>query len=290
MEHPLTKKHHYIPEFFIKNFCDEDGKIYIYDKLTKRYLGKKSPGGIFYEMHRNTIDINGTKTDNFEKLYSALDDRFAKAIIRVITTKVLNVEEDLMSLLLFASTLKWRVPAIDASFKELKENLKYEDLPITIKPVDKNDEVNAEMLDHIINSNAFKESMRTIIPSIPFLKSGEKLLGYNDGSFIYTDERIISVLGDCGLVEIQGGAFDELNSFVMPLSSHTTFVYKAGNRRSIKSLAFFMARDLLSVHRSERYVGCKSKEHLENVINTYNGVSDKRSADALEHVLFEDIS
>ncbi|MBS1683227.1 MAG: DUF4238 domain-containing protein [Bacteroidetes bacterium] len=283
----ITKKHHYIPQFLIKNFCDTDGKLFIYDKQADRFLGKKSPGGIFYELHRNTINMHGSKVDNMEQLYSALDDRFAKAIQRVVSAKKISVE-DLMSILLFAATLKWRVPAIDNTFNTLKEEVKYADLPITIRPVDQNGDVSQEMLDYILQSDAFRESMRMIFPFVPFL-TGEKLLEYHDGAFINTNERVISVLGDCGLIEQQGENINDLGNFVLPLSSTDTFIFKKGSTTNIKTVAFFSGRDILSVIRSERYIACMSKDHLENVIKAYKEVKEKGAEKIIESIVFRNI-
>lgn len=287
MEPPLSKKHHYIPEFLIKNFCDDDGLLYVYDKQTKRYLGKKSPGGVFYEIHRNTIEINGTKTDNFEKFYSSLDDRFAKALNRVITTEKLSLE-DLMSILVFATTLKWRVPNSDETFNKLKESIEYHELPITIRTIDASSKENEEMLHFLIKSATFKEAKRIIFPMMPFLK-GEKLLSYNAGSFINTNESFVSVLGDCGIIEASNGSPDELDSFVMPLSTHTTFIYKMGGTRSLNSIGFYGARDILTVQRSERYIGCKEEKHLRSVIEGYEKVISKNATDIIERILFDAI-
>ncbi len=44
----LSHRHHYIPQFLINHFADEDGLLYIYDKTTGRFWkDKKSAKAIF---------------------------------------------------------------------------------------------------------------------------------------------------------------------------------------------------------------------------------------------------
>ena len=47
-------RHHYLPQFYIKGFCDESGTITVYNKQYKKFE-KKSPKYIFFEANRNTF-------------------------------------------------------------------------------------------------------------------------------------------------------------------------------------------------------------------------------------------
>ena len=57
-----SKRHHYIPKFLIKEFTDEQGLLYIYDKIKDKFLtNKRSPKSIFFENDRNTIVYDESK-------------------------------------------------------------------------------------------------------------------------------------------------------------------------------------------------------------------------------------
>ena len=66
----LSKRHHYIPKFLIKNFSDSDEMLWVYNKTEKRIKkNRQSPKAIFFELGRNLFDVNGEQVDNIEKMY-----------------------------------------------------------------------------------------------------------------------------------------------------------------------------------------------------------------------------
>lgn len=69
-------RHHYIPEYFIKGFGDDLGKLAMYDKRADRYLaGTKSPKQLFYVTRGNASTLNGRINTIAETVYSQLDIR-----------------------------------------------------------------------------------------------------------------------------------------------------------------------------------------------------------------------
>jgi hypothetical protein len=279
-----SKKHHYIPEFLIKNFCDTDGLIYVYDKSVDRFIGKKSPASVFYELHRNTMDIGGNKSDAFEQLYSALDGRLGGALQRVTTTKPIT-PEDFMSMLLLASTLKWRVPVNDDTFNNLKETVSYDDLPVMLRHKESKVMAEKEIYDKITGTEVFRELKRVVFPVLPFLNEA-KLQNLYENSFVNTShEKILSILGDCPIIEKPYTDIYGMESFLFPLSSHDTLIYKNGTKKAISDISFFLLRDVATFHLSQKYVGCRNKEHLESIIKLYQHMVREKAINlALEHL------
>lgn len=281
-----SKKHHYIPEFLIKNFCDTDGLIYIYDKSVGRFIGKKSPASVFYELHRNTMDIGGEKSVAFEQLYSELDGRMCAALQRVTMTKPIT-PEDFMSLLLLASTLKWRVPVNDDTFNNLKETVRYDDLPVMLRHKESKVQAEKEIFDKITCTEVFKEFKRVVFPMLPFLNE-EKLQNLYENSFVNTShEKVISILGDCPIIEKPHTNIYGMESFVFPLSSHDTLIYKNGSKKGISGISFYLLRDVATFHLSQKYVGCKNKEHLESIVKLYQHMVRERAINLALDLLFD---
>lgn len=264
-----SSRHHYIPQFFIKNFTDEDGFLYVYNKIENRISNKKqSPKSIFFETDRNTVDFSGHKLDNLESLYSKLDNEISLAIKNVLSTKTIT-PEDLTSIALLACLLKWRVPKSDEAFNVIKDDLTQEDLAITITVKDKNTRVDKNALKHIENSDIFKETKRILLGILPFLNPSKLLIIHNN-SFIQTNDFFPSVIGDCPVIEKENFDINKIEDFILPLSSTDTFIYKQDCKKEIKSILFFIQRDLAIINSSEKYVGCKNKEHLEKIVKIYN--------------------
>lgn len=52
----ISSKHHYIPQYYIKGFLDNEHLFYKYDKIRDSFkTGKVGSKGVFFELHRNWI-------------------------------------------------------------------------------------------------------------------------------------------------------------------------------------------------------------------------------------------
>lgn len=76
-----SERHHYLPEFYIKGFTNNEHKLFVYDKR-KDIIKKKqfSPKQIFFEWKRNTINSKGLKDDALEDLFGSSDSGYAELI------------------------------------------------------------------------------------------------------------------------------------------------------------------------------------------------------------------
>ena len=84
----ISKRHHYIPEFFIKGFAGEDRLLSVYNKQTAKLEPKRrSPKQIFFEWNRNTFSLNGEDSDFVEKLYQNREDKFSKTYKKIMKNK-----------------------------------------------------------------------------------------------------------------------------------------------------------------------------------------------------------
>ena len=264
-----SSRHHYIPQFFIKNFTDDDGFLFVYNKIENRISNRKlSPKSIFFEIDRNTVDFSGQQLDNLESLYAELDNKISPDLKNVLLTKTVTPEE-LTSLALLACLLKWRIPKSDERFNTIKQDLTQEDLAIKITIKDKNIKVDEEAIKHIETSDIFKETKRILLGILPFINSN-KLLEIHNNSFIQTNTFFPSVIGDCPIIEKENFDINKIEDFILPLSSTDTFIYKQDCKKGINNSLFFIQRDIAIIEASEEYIGCKSKEHLEKIVEIYN--------------------
>src|SRR5574344_618470 len=282
-----SKRHHYIPQFLIKNFTDDDGLLYVYNKQEDRIIGKKqSPKSIFFENDRNTVTFaEKFDLDNLEQLYSALDGRLAIDVRNVLKNKTVSPEE-LVSIALLAIMLKWRTPSSDKEFNILKEDITKEDLSIDIRLKDSAESSSQEEISHILNSDIFKETKRILLSILPLLNE-DKLLDIHNNSFIYTNELFPGLIGDNPIIERCNLNYRNIENFIFPLGRYETFIYN--KRDSDKGLnAFFnIQKDLAIIHLSEKYVACKSKSQLEKIVQMYNIVKQENKVNSIIPNLFK---
>ena len=115
-----SRRHHYVPEFITKHFSNDNGQIYVYDKILDKIYESNSKN-LFVEKDRNTfINLQGNEGDEIEKIYSSMDSIFGGVLSEI--TKSNNItSSNFKILLLLAYISKWRVPQYDESFQNAKK-------------------------------------------------------------------------------------------------------------------------------------------------------------------------
>ena len=287
----ISKRHHYIPQFLIKRFADTDKMLYLYDKEKSAFAKeKRSPKSVFFEMNRNTLEIEGIPNDNLEKLYAELDAKFAADLTAMAREGSITVER-LTSLLLLVSSLKWRLPANDSLFEKEEQKHLYEYLPITITVKNKDGSDNTEAIRHLIGSDTFKQTKRIIFPFLPFYQgknlSPGKILQVHENSFINSNNRIISILGDAPLIEDSKSTIDNFGNFILPLGNAETFICTDSPLKKVNSVAFYASKDLAMFHNAQKYVVCSSKDHLVAIIETYKELERTRQTHHITEHIFK---
>ena len=130
---PEPKRHHYIPQFILRNFQDENSQVTYWD-IEKRKLEKRNTKRIFMNMHMYRDEIN--HQDNPTSIESTLAV-FEREIAELINKKFLTsneiviTREELEKLRIFLSLLSFRSNSrmeqyrnnnFDASTREILEN------------------------------------------------------------------------------------------------------------------------------------------------------------------------
>lgn len=155
----LSKRHHYIPQFLIKRFADEDNMLYLFDKEKGAFAKeRRSPKSVFFEMNRNTWYFDGMPNDNMEKIYAQLDEKFSKDLAEITHTGIIT-EEALTSILVMASSMKWRLPANDNLFDVKDKEYPYDKLPVNIILKKEDGSDHKEALDYLLNSELFRQGV-----------------------------------------------------------------------------------------------------------------------------------
>lgn len=126
----FSKKHHYLPVFYLKGFTDTDGKLWVYDKLRDTIEAGFDPKSIFFQNHLNNYKFEGKVHFTLEEsIFSDLDDKASFIFHKIRNLKIeqdnqINWEEK-FELIIFLSRLYWRLPFTDHIFVDLikKEGL-----------------------------------------------------------------------------------------------------------------------------------------------------------------------
>jgi hypothetical protein len=175
-----SRRHHYIPQFLTKHFSNNDGNLFVYDKINDK-LYENNSINLFVEKDRNTFDnLDGIKDDVIEKVYTTYDTLFSIALNEITSTN--NVSNENFKLLLFLAYIsKWRVPQYDESFKNAKEYFSIDKLGLGLKDKE-NARININLEDYF-KLDMQQELKRILLAVQPFRfkEDYKKLL---DNSFL----------------------------------------------------------------------------------------------------------
>jgi uncharacterized protein DUF4238 len=162
-----SRRHHFIPEFFIKGFTNSNDELYFYKKKENIIMkGTYSPSQILFEWNRNTININGHDDGIIEELYGKLDSICAPVIkkLRTESTSEKILSTKIVGLLYyFIINLLWRIPAQDFAFEKIENDVKSKIARLIIPSRFKNDSFKLDQKQ--LESNLFEFKKELIILS-----------------------------------------------------------------------------------------------------------------------------
>lgn len=268
----ISKKHHYIPRFYLKGFTNDRNSFYVYDKNTQK-IWISNPDSSFAENHRNTSVMEHietkeiSRTDLPEEMLAHFDSKAAKVIREVINSKreeKFFTPERFYELKLFIMTTFWRTPANDQLREQITENMSFSDLGFGF--FDKDGNRSDEMEKIIKDTDLWKKIYPALLPVSATLKKYNEAkiddwrIAYRNSNFhLVTDNPII-------LKEYNG--FQSLQKeLIAPLSSKHLLIVT--EKLSLKELppVFNLQTDLLLFHRATRYVASSDENYLKFIVN-----------------------
>lgn len=282
----ISRRHHYIPRFLIDKFADFDNKVWVYNKEEGKILkSKQSSKSIFFEMDRNNFDVNGKTIDNIELMYSAVDNLLSKNLDKVLSTHSMSGRE-LTMLISLVTLTKWRIPASDEKFINQFKDIPIEQLGLTIRPIDREMEVNEEEVNRIKGMEIVKEVNRLLLSIQPLIRE-ENLDEIHKNCFIVSDDEFPALLGDVPIIESSNSSYETLENFIFPLSSNETLICKRGAEKYVPQKIFHIQKDLTTFHLANKYIICKSKEQLLKIADIYSTLLTENKTHLLTKYVFE---
>ena len=169
-----TKKNHYVPKFYLKNFTDEKGNIYFFDKSKKMFHNTKNLKIIAFK----------------ENLYT-ITNKISQADIKLFC-KLFDVPMDIDSKIFFIDALKC---FFNDEFSKLFR-IKHQNKDIE-KELNK---IFGDLLNETISRNQellFSLYEDDFIPSLTYIVENKEMISIQenkDGIFAYLFKKIISFI------------------------------------------------------------------------------------------------
>lgn len=275
-----SKKHHYIPRYYLKGFTNEDDSFFVYDKKDDKIF-KSSPGNTFFENNLNTITLKEGDSDFLEKMYAETEGRFWSSLDKIRDSDHTNSIDLLnkMDLFLFLSILHWRLPRNAEHVESLSQKFfSGKDFNFFTLQSKSGKSVPEEFIHKLRESEAFKKSARLMIPFAPF-HTKEWSENVEKWNFSYAgDGGSWHMVGDSPIVT--DSEFDHdpekcLDRFIFPVSGRILLISN-GNRLQVKELPpnFTLQYNIALLDKAERFIASPNKDLLEAVVTLYRHYVD----------------
>jgi len=107
-----SKKHHFVPQFILKNFQDGSGRLFVFDKETTKVIPSNA-GNAGHENNFNTIQHDG-QVINFEPAFDKIDGNAAPIIEGLVKAKgkweITRQQKNDLSIFIAAQLLRTKMP------------------------------------------------------------------------------------------------------------------------------------------------------------------------------------
>jgi hypothetical protein len=277
MKNNKSWRHHYIPQFYLKGFLNDNKTFAVYDKKTDRIKsGEYSTKSHFFEENRNLIEINGIESDILETaVYKDLDDTISQLFQRIRSKgDDFLTFENLFTLKMFISFLYWRIPSKDELLNTVIEKYDFRELGIEITPIKRVEDLDIIAVKKMLKENpAFRKMYSVILPFSPNNTfaiephEGEELMwkaigNNNEGLNLTCDNPIITLRKDL--------FYGEEQMLLFPVTSQKLLFYGKTSKVDRLPVEFYIHSDLATMHVAERFVCGPNKLYMEKIRELYN--------------------
>jgi hypothetical protein len=264
-----TKKHHYLPRFYLRGFTNDQGNFYILDKK-KEEIRKSKPENSFFEKYRNSAYLGNERIDLAEKMIAHFENRISKSIEIVRNSEF---REDVLSpeilydLRFFIALLFWRIPSNDDLREEVIDKHSFEALGLGI--FNSSGQRNLEAEEMMKDIELFRKLFTPILPVLSF-NGRFKRQNYNSWKIIHRTNPN-HVTGDNPI--LYKNSFEDISStqeeLIAPISSQKILVCTERHLPKIYPPQFNLKMDVAILMQSKRYICSSNEEYLELLLNKY---------------------
>lgn len=200
-------KQHYIPQVYLRNFCDANEKVFLFDDSKKEIYNNMAINNVFFQKHFYTlINDDGTRNYKLEKWFNNIESEVQPIFQKVIGKQKITIE-DKEKLSLFIALLQHRTPVsleIQNSFTKpalkwmLDMHIKNGDFDDIIKKCPLGEEKGLEYIQNLdISLNKQAQWHMQIEQAATFanfyMQMEWKIFYTTKGKFITTDNPVVII-------------------------------------------------------------------------------------------------
>lgn len=273
----ISKRHHYIPQFYLRGFTNEEGDYYIFDKTTET-IRKSNPLNSFFENNRNTSTFADEKYVLLEDIYAHFDGVTAPLLEKIRNSTVDNFDlepEILYRIKTFITQMYWRVPEIDEEIEKVIDGLSFSDAGFDL--VDKvtgESMATKELQEQLKGNDLFRKMYRIFLPLISTQAEYRKTDFENWRVYFRDNKRHLT--SDNPLIIKNYIDFGSLNGeLIFPLSADKIIIHTTQPKPQKLPSMFLLDLDMMVIQQATRFVCCSDKSYLEYLVDNLYSFTKK---------------
>lgn len=273
----ISKRHHYIPQFYLRGFTNEDGDYYIFDKTTET-IRKSNPLNSFFENNRNATTFEDERYVLLEDIYAHFDGITAPQLEKIRNSTVDNFDLDpeiLYRIKMFITLMYWRVPEIDEKFEKTIDRLSFSDAGFDIKDkVTGKSMATKELQEQLKGNDLFRQMYRIFLPLISSQTTYKRTDFENWRVYFRDNKRHLT--SDNPLIIKKYTDFGSLNGeLIFPLSGDKIIIHTTQPKPQKLPSMFLLDLDMMIIQQATRFVCCSDKGYLEYLVDNLYSFTKK---------------
>lgn len=275
-----TKKHHFIPQYMLKKFYNENDEFYVLFK-DRGVIKHQTSAQNFYKENFHTINLFGERTDIIEQLHSKVEGAFSKLYDlfeefpeAVNSFDIMSLGSEVKVFRLLILSMLWRRPAAESYVDIYSDKIieLFKSNPSDIIP----EGLTLKFIKYL-HKKRNKENIKKLIQHmlLPIISTKLDAPIPNDLKWLIIktpeDFRDKLMMGDNFFSDGEFPEIINLNSeFSFPISKNTFFVSTRSN------IIDFMGKNYIEDMQRKTYLNskekiiCALKEELEHHLNYKN--------------------
>jgi hypothetical protein len=275
----ISSKHHFIPQYYLKGFYNNENGFFVYSKEYGGIKFKKA-SQIFYEQNLHTLEYMGDKSVIIEKFYSQIEHEFSnimellqKEILSGKSIEVFGKSKDFHKILKIIIALQfWRSPYNQELAQKFSHHILflYDKTPKEIKDIFYHDRRFVKFLHRKrYNINILKAIQFVLLPLITFNFSSKT---ENKWTFFRAGEKNIYKFTTTDNPVLLSNNSDVFNydGIYFPLSKELVLVSTHKNEK-LNTLNIIKFNEVLA-QMAKKYVVSSSRDQLEEIKSNFKNL------------------
>jgi hypothetical protein len=295
----ISRKHHYLPVFYLKGFADKNGLIHLYDKVRDVVIESQDPRTKFYVKDLNNYKADGQIRISLEEsLFTPADSRIAPLFAKVLKQERYEFTAlEKFEILAFLTQLYWRLPQSNALYTKLIEREGLSNKYFALRNRGNNSLISDEEIPEIKNQILADAEIQKMLKHVIPLTNGaiNELNTMYDNWMVYAinSPELNLITGDHPfLINNKMQSMDNIfNEFVFPLGKSHLLVISDKSPSFLDSI-FLVNVNAAIVSQSNRFIASHDLGQLTQAITNFkelkkHGKSENQTEFAFAHMHYQ---